>query len=716
VQKLLLFLLILVVSVESKQIEVFASQVSASGNTLYAEGDVVVLYDDIYLSAQRAVLDKNSSDIELFGHIFAMQGSDLNFLGDYAHLNLNASTREFSPFYLYEKSFDVWLSTANANANPNKIDLKSGILSGCDPKKPLWKILFSSADYNLQSKWVNAYNARLLINDIPVFYTPYLGYSLDTTRRTGILAPGFGVSNDEGLFFQQPFYIVGAHWWDIELRPQIRTLRGQGLYGDFRFVDTAYSKGEISFGRFNEYSSYLQERNLTIDHHEGFGVNYSNTNLLKSWFKQSFDVQSALYIDALHMSDVEYLNLQQQDSTKFSTATQTYSRINLFLNEEKNYVGIYGKYFQDLTLQDNDYTIQNLPIIQYHHYLQSFFDNYLLANFDVTSINFYRKKGVNAQELQLDVPVTLQTALLDDFLNLSYGVNVISTGVTFENSENTDIAHRDTTRYENGSYARLDSKLSASTSLLKRFKTISHQMNIDIDYQFSSNELREGCYNSEKNCSSAIQEISAVTQPSETVSLEFSQFIFGDKAEKKVYHRVSQQLALVDTTLNALSEIENELEWYITPQIILYNNTFFNHARGRLSKLLDSFSFHNNHWNVTLSHLYEERFNADTTIDYTNAITSSIQYVYNKHYSYLGKYDYDIENFIKKRSEVGFLYSKRCWDFGLRYVENNRPVLLNNNISSSIFDKYIYITVRFKPLNQDVSEFGQKSSEFLQGP
>jgi LPS-assembly protein len=73
-----------------------------------------------------------------------------------------------------------------------------------------------------------------------------------------------------------------------------------------------------------------------------------------------------------------------------------------------------------------------------------------------------------------------------------------------------------------------------------------------------------------------------------------------------------------------------------------------------------------------------------------------------------------VENSIKKYSEVGFLYSKRCWDFGLRYVENNRPVLRQNSITDSTFDKYIYFTIILKPIGG--SEVSYRTTDTLTSP
>ncbi len=92
-------------------------------------------------------------------------------------------------------------------------------------------------------------------------------------------------------------------------------------------------------------------------------------------------------------------------------------------------------------------------------------------------------------------------------------------------------------------------------------------------------------------------------------------------------------------------------------------------------------------------------------------MNADASYRYNSQYKYFTKFAYDVENHIEKYAEVGFLYSKRCWDFGLRYVENNRPVLLNGGITSSVFDKYVYFTIIMKPIGG--SEVNYRTTETL---
>ncbi|HEY9204056.1 MAG TPA: LPS-assembly protein LptD, partial [Sulfurimonas sp.] len=235
--KLLLFLTIIAVSViADDKVEVYATSMDTKDNIVTADGEVVVIYQDYQLSAKKAIYDRNNGELELFGNIRANKGGNVKLLGEYAKLNIAKKERTFKPFYMLEQTSDVWISGDGSYAKDAEVDVDTGVMSGCDPNNPIWKMEFTSSDYNTDTMWLNLYNARIYIYDIPVFYTPYFGYSLDTTRRTGLLPPMVGFSSKEGLYYEQALFIAESNWWDLELKPQIRTNRGSGLYTTFRFV------------------------------------------------------------------------------------------------------------------------------------------------------------------------------------------------------------------------------------------------------------------------------------------------------------------------------------------------------------------------------------------------------------------------------------------------------------------------------------------------
>jgi len=699
----------------SKKIEFFASKLDSNLTSIHATGDVLVLYGDAYLSANEAVFDRNTSTLQLYGNIVAMQGADYFAMGDYAKLDVPNNNRLFSPFFMLDRKSDVWMSSLSSGAEDKDFTIKKGMVSGCDPNNPFWVLYFSSADFNSETRWMNVYNAYLKLYGIPVFYFPYFGYSLDNRRRSGLLVPSFGISGTEGFYYQQPVYIAVDPSWDLELRPQIRTRRGEGLYGMLRFVDSNVSKGYFHTGYFQEKSSYANEYDLANDRHYGFNLNYANTAVLQRWLGLDLVGQSGLYADVNWMTDVDYINLESNDDVNYVTSNQVLSRVNLFYNEEDVYYGMNFRYYLDLNKKSNADTLQNLPIARYHRYIDTFFDDHVYYTFNARVNNVFREKGMRAVEGDVELPVTLQASVLDDYLLLSYSALFNGKYITFGGDTNASSIVSE--GYDTGLFGRLYHVLNAGTQVTRGFEGFSHTVGLDATYTKAGIDDASGYYKEQKElCSGADAalypecDFYAINEIEESLDLKFSQFFVDDKGKQLVYHRITQRFSF-DKLKDQLSELENELDWQITSQISLYSDIFYNYQRNVFSKLLNSINYTYEGFQLGVTDLYENTLGENGT-EYVNYLTMGASYSYNKHYRYFGRYAYDLETSVKKLSEIGFTYQKRCWQFGMRYVENNRPILTNNN-AASILDKYVYFTIALRPIGG--TEVNYKLSNKLDG-
>lgn len=707
--KLFLFLTIFALYAWGEaRVEVYATQMDTKDNIITAAGEVAVVYQDYYLSAKRIRYDKNSGELELFENIHAIQGESMKFLGDYAKLNIAQKERTFKPFYMLEESSDVWLSGAKGYAKDTQIDVTSGVMSGCDSNNPLWKMEFTSSSYDTDSMWLNLYNARIYIYDIPVFYTPYFGYSLDTTRRTGLLPPMVGISSKEGFYYEQSLFIAQDNWWDLELKPQIRTSRGSGVYATYRFVDSKTSKGSLTTGYFKEQNDYFLENNLANKEHFGFDFLYENSDPLNGWFNLNLKGQSGLYVDVSDMNDIEYINLSTNDTTKNATSFQIISRVNLFYNTDQNYLGAYLKYYKDLSFESNEKTLQNIPALHYHSYLNTYLDDHFLYSFDIKSNNYYRELGKNATQTNLNIPLSLQTSMFDEYLNVAYRTNIYAQHTAFRGKE--EIPTND--EYSSGLFARNYHMLSASTQLTQAFDSFTHVVDFGSQYVFAGSEMEDGYYKDQKNyCSKKenknepICEFYNISEIERNMQLYFSQYVYNSLGEQLIYHRLAQNISYENVD-SQMGELENELDYQINESLNYYNNMFYNYDEEAFSKNFNQISYANGAVSAALSHMYKDSFLSKTAtsspiINYT---TSMIGYRYDKHYSYHFRYDYDLERSSKKGFEVGFLYQKKCWDFGIRYAENNRPILDRSGLSDSIYDRYVYLTIRLKPIMSQSSK------------
>lgn len=715
-RKLLLLVLLLAgLAQAGSNIEFFATRVDSNLTVVRATGDVLILYDDYYLSANEAVYDRNTSVLELYGNIVAMQGAEYFAMGDYAKVNVAKRSQLFSPFFMLDRSTKVWMSSLRSGATEKEYTIESGMVSGCDPNDPFWVLYFSSADFDTESRWMNVYNAYLKLYGIPVFYFPYFGYSLDNRRRSGLLVPSFGISSTEGFYYEQPLYLALQPSWDLELRPQIRTNRGKGVYGRFRFVDSNVSKGAFHAGYFREKSAYAEQYQLANMEHYGFDFDYTNTEVLQRWLGLDLLGQSGLYADISWMNDIDYINLASNDVVNYATSNQVLSRVNLFYNEEDVYYGMNLRYYLDLTKQSNADTLQNLPILRYHRYIDSFLDEHLYYTFNARTNNLYREQGVNAVLGEVDLPVTLQTALFDDYLQLGYSAQLNGKYITFSGTPTPDAAASE--GFDTGLYGRLYHVLSAGTQVTKAYQEYGHTMGLDVTYTKAGADYASGYYDNVTDTCGGVDaglnpecDFYTINAIEEAMDVKFSQYVVDDSGNPILFHRITQRFTF-ETAQDNLSELENEVDWQILPEVSLYSDVFYNYKRQLFSKLLNSVRYNDGVFDAGITDLYEDVLSEDG-INYVNYLTLDAGYRYNKHYRYFGRLAYDLETRVKKLSEIGFNYTKRCWEFGMRYVENNRPILTTNE-ASSVLDKYVYFTIRLTPIGG--TEVNYKLSEALEG-
>ncbi|MGD9554074.1 MAG: LPS-assembly protein LptD, partial [Arcobacteraceae bacterium] len=291
---------------EEEKYQINAKNLDTQNNIVIATGNVVVFSKTYFMTANKAIYDKENNTFELFDDVVILKDNILQAQSNYAFVNMEDESMIQNPTLLLDKPSSVWINSKASSKTANIVNLESSILSSCDCEDPFWSMRFSSGDYDTQDQWINTFNTRLYIKNVPVFYTPYFGFSTDTTRRTGLLFPKIGYSGSEGFVYGQPVYFAPADNYDIELVPQIRTNRGEGIHGYFRYADSPYSMLKFESGLFVEHSDYAKEENLKNKKHFGWNVDYQRTNL----FAQQEDHQDGLYLNANWLNDVDYSEIE----------------------------------------------------------------------------------------------------------------------------------------------------------------------------------------------------------------------------------------------------------------------------------------------------------------------------------------------------------------------------------------------------------------------
>jgi len=178
------------------------------------QGDVNYWDESLYLKAPVAHLDLD------------------NGTGIFKNANYKMSSN-WARGYADELFLDVGTITQGTNID----------FSTCEPQKSFWELSTNfwkiSAKYltlNHETARGTARHAVLKFKDIPVFYTPYMSFPLDTQRKSGFLMASYGSSSRNGLEFRTPYYWNIAPNMDATLTPRYLADSGLMGMGEFRYL------------------------------------------------------------------------------------------------------------------------------------------------------------------------------------------------------------------------------------------------------------------------------------------------------------------------------------------------------------------------------------------------------------------------------------------------------------------------------------------------
>ena len=123
----------------------------------------------------------------------------------------------------------------------NKYRVVGGSYTSCDVGTDDWFVRASDLEIDKDRQIGTARNASVVFLGQPILYVPYLSFSLDRRRKSGLLSPTFGTTGNSGYEFSIPYYWNIAPNRDATITPRTMSKRGVMLSNEFRYLDTRYS-------------------------------------------------------------------------------------------------------------------------------------------------------------------------------------------------------------------------------------------------------------------------------------------------------------------------------------------------------------------------------------------------------------------------------------------------------------------------------------------
>ncbi len=677
----------------AEEVDIYANDINKKDELIRANSDVLVFSNSYFISANEAIYNENSKDLELFGDVNILRNDKDRSNSCYAKLNLNTNESYFKNFFFANSDMEVWLKSEESSMNDDFFRGKNSLVSSCNVENPDWSIGFSEGEFDRDDKYLHLYHAKFYVKDVPIFYTPYLGFSADTSRRSGLLIPIFEINQDDGLHYEQPIYIALQDEWDLQLNPQLRTSRGFGMYSTLRFMDSQYSSGEFSFGAFLENKYYYLKENLKNRSHKGLEFKYHRDNLFIDWFDLGSSLQEGMWLDLIYLNDVDYLNLGRRDYRDLtSLATSTFS---YFLADENNYYASYANYYIDTSLISNSTTLQEYPSFQYHRFLNGFFDNTFQYSFDADFNRYYRDVGVGASLMNFNLPLIYHQKLFDDLLN-------------FEFSEELDLVLADYTNapatLKKQEYLlRNAHNFSLYTELSKPYSDFYHTLYIGFDYFLLG--ARSGAIN-----------VDFIQVPVDVSSFntKMVQYFYNQKGEKKIKHRLN--ISYNSETFSPLA-FNNMLAYFFNENISISNEVEYSYEQDRFTKSLTYLDLNLKDLRFAFSHAYKydtQQINTTNIFPKYSFIGARADYNINSNYKLISSIFFDTQRANINSWELGYSFQRKCWNYSLTYRERIDPQLTSGGIKANS-KSGIYFTFNLYPIGGVAYDFAVQENESMVG-
>ncbi len=203
-----------------------------------------------------------------------------------------------------------------------------------------WYIKASEINLNDYTDSGTAKNAYIEFKGVPLLYTPWISFSFNNQRKSGLLAPTMGSTSRSGFEVLAPYYWNISPNMDATLAARELSKRGLQLQGEFRYLEENFSG--------IDNVEYLSNDSLT--NQTRYYANLKHQHVLGNGWSAGYSLEK--------ISDDQYFS-------ELSTRIVTTSRINLpqqFNVDYANDIWRFNALAQKFQTLDNlSYPYERLP-------------------------------------------------------------------------------------------------------------------------------------------------------------------------------------------------------------------------------------------------------------------------------------------------------------------------------------------------------------------
>ena len=213
-----------------------------------------------YHEASRQI--QASSNVRIENDQLIVESLDAQLNLDSGYFKSSSTTYRYKPLHARGKADSI------ERVSDGLVELENTTYTTCEKGDNSWELAASELELDKSSGDGTGKDVLVKFKGVPVFYTPWIRFPIDNTRRSGFLTPTFSNSNDSGVELEIPWYWNIAANRDAVLASRLLSDRGLQLKSGFRHLSR---KGLSEVGiEYLDDDEFKDERYLTLVKHQGF--------------------------------------------------------------------------------------------------------------------------------------------------------------------------------------------------------------------------------------------------------------------------------------------------------------------------------------------------------------------------------------------------------------------------------------------------------------
>jgi len=360
------------------EIEADEAQIQKDKKTVLS-GNVNISRADQSLQSESVVLNKETNQADAAGKV-NYTDNQIQIKSEQAHLDFNTDEHSFA-----EASFVTLDRYSRGTAGQiqtqqgTQVELDNVTYTTCPPGQTSWQLEAEEITLDNVSGRGEAKHAKLEFFDVPVMYLPYMTFPIDDRRKSGLLTPRIGNSDNRGFEVTTPIYWNIAPDQDATFYPRYMNDRGLQLGGEYRYLN------EKNHGQVNmEYLADDDEYTGRGDN-DRWGAKYEHDGTLFDNWSVSTRVR--------RVSDDQYFE-DLGSSLTLSSTTHLHSYLRTSRSSNNWSASGLLQAFQtvDSTIADTDEPYKYLPRLNFNYWTDPFAERFT-ANIETSYSKFDHKSS-----------------------------------------------------------------------------------------------------------------------------------------------------------------------------------------------------------------------------------------------------------------------------------------------------------------------------------